>query len=46
VLFEYMFQMFCPECGSIALDTYDKAAFLEALARECEALHGKVLFKM
>ena len=46
VLFEYMFQMFCPDCGSIALDTYDKDKFLKALAKECEDLHGKVLFKM
>ena len=46
VFFEYMFQMFCPDCGSIALDTYDKEKFLQALAKECEDLHGKVLFKM
>lgn len=45
-LFEYAFQMFCPDCASIALDTYDKGKFLEALAKECEDLHGKVLFKM
>lgn len=46
MLFEYMFQMFCPDCGSIARDTYDKDKFLGALAKECEELHGKVVFKM
>ena len=46
MLFEHIFNMFAPDCGSIALDTYDKSKFLDALAKECEELHGKVLFKV
>lgn len=46
MLFEYIFGMFAPDCGSIALDSYDKKKFMTALAKECEELHGKVLFKM
>uniref|UniRef100_A0A7S0RU34 EF-hand domain-containing protein n=1 Tax=Pyramimonas obovata TaxID=1411642 RepID=A0A7S0RU34_9CHLO len=45
MLFDFMFLMIAPSCGSVLLGTYNAADFHRAIDEECKELYGGLLWK-